>query len=268
MYIHIYIYVHIFMDLDRRIRHLDLGQACASDMLAIQHSKGVCYLSLHSEQCAPCIRRSQGNRELPVWRGCAFRGTGCTGRLCWSDVHFFVGEWFHGFSCWFQLHVPACAENCTILPNTIRYPPAEPRILQWPCKGLANGLGTFTRRRFAKSNHLCLAGSLNTYDHYRIPITIWWVPTVYLTQCYHECIPVSRIVGVRRARWPSNESGPTMRFNERSLSTIWLLCIDVEKRLRFFNHTNQKDPEKAKSEQGKVKHTSPCQDPRGFPPAV
>ena len=64
----IYIYIHIFMDLDRRIRHLDLGQACASDMLAIQHSKGVCYLSLHSEQCAPCIRRSQGNRELPVWR--------------------------------------------------------------------------------------------------------------------------------------------------------------------------------------------------------
>lgn len=236
------------MDLDRRIWHLDLGQACASDMLAIQHSKGVCYLSLHSEQCAPCIRCSQGNRELPVWRGCAFRGTGCTGRLFWSDVHVFVGEWFHGFSCWFQLHVPACAENCTILLNTIRYPPAEPRILQWPCKGLANGLGTFTRRRFAKSNHLCLAGSLNTY--------------------YHECIPISRILGVRKARWPSNESGPTMRFNKRSLSTIWLLCIDVEKRLRFFNHTNQKDPEKAESEQGKVKHTSPCQDPKGFPPAV
>ena len=112
------------MDLDRRIRHLDLGQACASDMLAIQHSKGVCYLSLHSEHCAPCIRRSQGNRELPVWRGCAFRGTGCTGRLCWSD----------GFFCWwmiswiFMLVSASCTRMCRKLHHTAQH---HPIFLSW-----------------------------------------------------------------------------------------------------------------------------------------
>ena len=170
---------------------------------------------------------------------------------------------FHaGFSFMYP-HVPKIAPYCPTPSDT---PLAEPRILQWPCKGLANGLGTFTRRRFAKSNHLCLVGSLNTYDHYRIPDEFQqFILHNVIMSASQESAAFWEFC---KARWPSNESGPTMRFNERSLSTIWLLCIDVEKRVRFFNHTNQKDPEKAESEQGKVKHTSPCQDPRGFPPAV
>ena len=119
---------------------------------------------------------------------------------------------FHaGFSFMYP-HVPKIAPYCPTPSDT---PLAEPRILQWPCKGLANGLGTFTRRRFAKSNHLCLVGSLNTYDHYRIP-------DEFQQFILHNVI-MSASQGSAafwefcKARWPSNESGPTMRFNEKIL---------------------------------------------------
>lgn len=127
--------IYIYLDLDRRIRHLNLGQACASDMLdmlAIQHSKGVCYLWLHSvpsAQHASGVVKAIGSFLFGV--DVRFEEQDVQGDFSETDVFF----WW--MISWIFMLVSASSTRmclwCTILPNTIQYPQLS--------QGFSNGRG-------------------------------------------------------------------------------------------------------------------------------
>ena len=182
------------MDLDRRIRHLDLGQACASDLLAIQHSMlryVISRFTVNSAHHASGVVKAIGSFLFGV--DVRFEEQDVQGGFSEATYIFLLVNDFMDFHAGFSFmypHVPKIAPYC----------PTPSDILELS-QGFSNGRAKAWRMAWEPlpggdlqkaTISAWQGGSLNTYYHYRIRITIWVFPKIGVPPKHPKMIIFSR----------------------------------------------------------------------------